>query len=507
MENKKKTPKENVVSFIPTGDYYFKKALTALNRSQFDKAQKYLRRAAELSPEDPMILMQYGVILLEIEDFDGALDALLTAHAFDPAETDIYYFLAETYAHLGRFIEARNYATQYVEQDEQGDYIEESLEIIEFAEQEDWQLFDGNEAADSELYHRQEQARRRMEQGHFEEAVEMLEKLIDEEPDFYAAYNNLSLAYFYMGEAEEAEALLHEVLRRNPGNLHALCNLAVVYYYEKNEDLAAVLKLLKKIKPYVFEHRYKLGATFALVGEHQEAFHWLRSLQRRGFEGDPGFYFWLANAAYHTGQPQTARQAWKQLVQMDSSKEGYEPWAEQSETLNMNALEHVRSFLVEKLDHQLRSERLFGLFLLGKSSHKQEIIAHPKWLQTDELSVTETYVLGYTLGHQFNPSNPSEKAFLSFMEVTELLYGLEDMVSEDNRDLFQLWFMLGDKALSQGYAFRNPRAIAAAAYYLSESARSSTGTKKEAASVFGVSVATLTKYADQLIQFLPYYGE
>ena len=133
-------------------------------------------------------------------------------------------------------------------------------------------------------------------------AIEVLENLIEENPDFWAAFNNLALAYFYIGEVDQAKALLHQVLEENTGNLHALCNLAVVHYYEKNEqELSYLLNLLGKIQPYMLEHRYKLGATFALVGQYEDAYKWLRSLQKRGYEGDPGFYFWLSHSAYFSG--------------------------------------------------------------------------------------------------------------------------------------------------------------------------------------------------------------
>ena len=98
----------------------------------------------------------------------------------------------------------------------------------------------------SEILIIQEKARRMMEQGNFEQAIEVLENLIEENPDFWAAYNNLALAYFYIGEVDQAKALLHKVLEENTGNLHALCNLAVVHYYEKNEqELNHLLNLLE----------------------------------------------------------------------------------------------------------------------------------------------------------------------------------------------------------------------------------------------------------------------
>lgn len=62
-----------------------------------------------------------------------------------------------------------------------------------------------------------------------------------------------------------------------------------------------------KIKPYLVEHRYKLGATFALVGKHEEAFLLFRQLQKAGYDGDAGFYFWYAHSAYFTGHVDIAK--------------------------------------------------------------------------------------------------------------------------------------------------------------------------------------------------------
>ena len=41
---------------------------------------RYLKRATELSPEDPKILMQYGVLVMEEGRFEEAHELLMTAH-------------------------------------------------------------------------------------------------------------------------------------------------------------------------------------------------------------------------------------------------------------------------------------------------------------------------------------------------------------------------------------------------------------------------------------------
>ena len=53
-----------------------------------------------------------------------------------------------------------------------------------------------------------------MESGDFKEAIELLESIITDYPEFWAAYNNLALAYFYIGKTKKANALLHDVLKQ-----------------------------------------------------------------------------------------------------------------------------------------------------------------------------------------------------------------------------------------------------------------------------------------------------
>ena len=506
MENKRKKPtKENIVSFIPTGEYYYQKALQALNREQFDKAHKYLNRAAELSPDDPLILMQLAIVEMEMENYELALDLLQSAHSLDPNESEIIFFLAEVNAHLGLIVDARKYAKKYTEMDVSGVYAEEAMEIIDFTEQEDWPLFE-DDSFDSDVLYIQEKARRMMEHGDFDKAVEVLEKLLEENPEFWAAYNNLALAYFYIGEVDQAKALLHHVLEHNTGNLHAICNLTVVHYYEKNDkELEYLLNMLTKIQPYLIEHRYKLGATFALVGRYEEAFKWLRSLQKKGYEGDPGFYFWLSHSAYFSGHEDIARQTWKLLIKLDPEKEGLEPWSGQKQGEPLLGMEHNREFIIEKLENTYRSERMFGLYLLGKTSHKQEIISHPEWINVESYSTMEKWLLAHSLGHEFKVQDPSERSFMRALEATELIYQKHKPLTSSGSFLFQMWFVLIERAIDKGYTFKNPKALAASADYMFQSSREQGITKKAIAEDYKVTPATLTKYVNELIQFLPLF--
>ncbi|MHA6260742.1 tetratricopeptide repeat protein [Sporosarcina sp. CAU 1771] len=507
MDNKNDTHNKNIISFNPDGEFYYKKAVQSMQKDRFEEAHKYLKRATELKPDDPLILMQYGVLVMEEGRFEDALELLLAAHALDSSEEEIVFYLAEIHAHLGLLRDAKAYAKKYISMDPDGPFADESMEIIDFAEQED-AFYDEDEVRDGEVYFLQEKARRLMEAGDFKAATELLESIISDNPDFWAAYNNLALAYFYIGKTKKARELLDDILKKNKGNLHALCNLAVFYYYEKKEEeLEELLKLLVKIKPYVIEHRYKLGATFALVGKHQEAFNWLRSLQKRGFEGDAGYYFWLAHSAYFSGHQEVAQDAYAKLIEMDPTKAGFEPWNGVEKDIESSSLEQDRDFLLAKIRNSYRSERMFGFYLLGKSGHKQELISHPSYINVEKLSSLEQLFLVSGLDYEFMPETSFDKSFMRALETTELLYKNYRPLDRQATHLFQMWFTLCESALTKSYHFRNPKGLAAAADYMFQSARYTDVTKKAIAKKFEVSVPTLTKYVNELIEFLPHFDK
>ena len=502
LENKRQIKKRsNVVSFVPNGDYYYQKALTALERDQMEKAYKYIKRAAELSPDDGLILMQYGILEMESQNFEHAYELIHTAYHLDPNEPEIVFMLAEVSGCIGMIHDAKKYALMYLDMEPQGMYSVEAKEILDFVEFEK-EVLENLDENDSEKMVGQEKARRLMEKGDFEKAIEVLEELIERFPDAWAAYNNLSLAYFYIGEAEEARALLHHVLRENHGNLHALCNLAVFAYYEKNEEeLSSLLDILAKIQPYEWENRYKLGATLALIGQYEQAYKWLRSMSRRGYEGDAGFYFWLAQSAYFSGHEAAAKQVWAQLIKIDPTKEGFEPWLH--ETGKANSLENSREVIIDKINSRFTSERLFGFFLLKRSAHKQEIIAHPKWIDVANYNEVEKLCLAYALGHEFSQRAKGELSFLRAMEVAELVVAKYGAIRLEAAHVLQLWFALCELAVEANYPFRNVKALAASVDYMFHSAMDEKVTKKQFAENYGVSPATLTKYCDELIDFVP----
>lgn len=323
----KNTNTTKIIPFFQNGQYYFSKGLKSYHRRDLDKAKKYLSKAIQLEPREPIFLCQLAIVLTELGEYQQSNKLLLfIIEEIDCDMSECHYFIANNYAHLGLFSEAKKHALTYMEKEPDGEFSEDNADLLELLQIESDDEIEDMDMED-ELIINQEIARNYLEEGKFEEAIILINHIIDEHPEFWSAYNNLALAYFYLGKTEKAMDILAEVLEKNPGNLHALCNLLVFYYYEHRDDeVKQLTNQLQKIYPMLIEHRYKLGASFSLVGQFDLGYKWLKQLYKQGFSGDGAFYYWLSYSAYFTGRKAFSEQIWKKVIEENPNKAGSEPW-------------------------------------------------------------------------------------------------------------------------------------------------------------------------------------
>ena len=484
----------NVVSFNPTGEFYFTKGIKAFQRRDLYKAKKYMNRAYQLEPDEPMIACQLAVICTELGEYQYSNQLLLNIlQDLDPFMTECHYLLANNFAHMGLFKEAYKHANEYLERDEFGEFSEDAEDLLDLITFETDETEETLEYQD-DLMMRQDEARKLLEAGNFVKAVERLEDMIETYPEFWSAYNNLALAYFYVGKTDEAFETLDRVLEKNPGNLHALCNGMVFYHYQMREDkVREVYELLRNVRPFLDEHLLKLGATFALTGFYEEAYQWLRVLQKKGYEGDGTFYYWLSKSAYQIGKLDAARKAWKKVEILSPDKEGLEPWSELAEDFEMSFEEHPPTIL-KKLESDFPEERLFGLFLTSRSKSLPMIKHHPAYLENQKFQQEE---LLYKKSIEF--ADPT--AFFGG-EVAELLYKRHYPVRLIESGLYLLWFSVYVEGKENGLRFRNAKAWAAAIEYEWHKLRGEKIPQKDIANIYGVSVSTLSKYVNQVANLL-----
>ena len=181
------------------------------------------------------MLSQLAIIYTEMGHYQQSNELLdFILEHIDENMSECHYFKANNYANLGLFQEAYKSATAYAALEENGEFADENddlLDLLDMSDEEDEDFpYDQDD-----LIVKQDQANHLLESGRLDEAIEMLEQMIVEYPEFWSAYNNLALAYFYSGRIHQAKEMLNRVLHENPGNLHALCNQLVFYHYEKKK--------------------------------------------------------------------------------------------------------------------------------------------------------------------------------------------------------------------------------------------------------------------------------
>ena len=123
-----------------------------------------------------------------------------------------------------------------------------------------------------------------------------------------------------------------------------------------------------------------------------------------------------------------------------------------------------------------------------------------------ELSSLERLFLASGLNYEFMPETSFDKSFMRALETTELLYAKYRPLNHEATHLFQMWFTLCESALTQVISnSRILKGLASAADYMFQSARYTGVTKKAIAEKYGISTPTLTKYVNELIEFLPHF--
>jgi tetratricopeptide (TPR) repeat protein len=483
--------KGKILSFLPTGEYYFKEGLKAYHRRNYTKSRKYLERAFQLEPGEPMIACQLAIILTELGEYEESNRLLhIILEELDEEMTECHYLLANNYAHLGFFKDAYQHANLYLELDPDGDFSEDTEDLLELLSLESDELEEELYEQD-DLIMKQEQARELLESGYFEKAIELLHYVIKEYPEYWSAYNNLALAHFYLGEVEKAEDILKDVLERNPGNLHALCNqLVFAHYQRETEKVKSLLEGLQKIQPLLSEQQFKLGATFALVGEYVFAYGWLKKLYKHGFDGDAPFYYWLSYAAYYTDHENFARNIWKKVLELNPEKEGFEPWND--EKGSSQAFEKRSSSAILKLESEHLEERLFALFLISLSPKKGSLLASVK---TDHLTVPEKHYLSY-----LNHGDQSSAA--DAHEIANHLYRHYKPIGQVEAGLYLLWFSIFNELAEQKVTLKNQKAWAAATDYVWNKLRSEKVSQQEVADRYGLSSATVGKYVKMVNEYI-----
>jgi tetratricopeptide (TPR) repeat protein len=300
--------------------FFFERAIRSLDRHDYDKAVKYFRLAIEKEPDNSDNYCNLASILSELGRYEESNQLLETVmDQVDPHLYECLFYMANNAANLGDFQMAEDYLLEYLSYEPEGEYTEEAEDLLYMVALELGRPPREPIPAKLPAYlEKHDQARNHLEEGRFLQAITLLEELIEQEPHFLAARNNLSLAYYYTGRLTEAMRCIEQVLEVDPSNLHTLCNLAVLSHHMNEKKKSQLLiQTLRKLVPFQYDHAYKLATTMGILGEHEVAYKLFCCLLKTGEFPNASLYHYAAVAAYNTGRIRQALKYWKQATLMD----------------------------------------------------------------------------------------------------------------------------------------------------------------------------------------------
>ncbi|NSL53174.1 tetratricopeptide repeat protein [Calidifontibacillus erzurumensis] len=492
----KKNQYGEIVEFVRDGEHFFNKGLKYYRQRDLNKAKKYLHRAIHFNPKKAEYLCQLAIVLSELEEYKKANALLLdVVEKLDPNMYECYSFLANNYAHLGLFQEAKKYANMYLTLAPDGEFYEDTEELLDLLSIEMNELDIHSE--EDELIIRQETARELLEQGKLEEASDMLQKIVKEYPEFWSAYNNLSLAQFYLGNVQKAVKITQDVLKRSKGNLHALCNLAVFYYYlGREKDVADLVEQLKAVHPIDMDHRSKLGVTFALLGQYESAYTWLRWLYKHGYEGDGAFYYWLSISAFYTNHENFAKEIWQKVVKLNPDKQGTEPWSKNYNYIGQHELKMYEAIIYTFKSDMCIEKKLLLLLLLMKTGNMTALEEINEYLQNEDENPILKEFAKLMLCKLTNEKAPVSERVIDAGHVIDTISEFSTWPEVLEQKFYLFWFRVMVGAFDEPISFKNHHAWAAVIEFGCLLAEGHKVTKKQLADKYGISTSTFDKYID-----------
>lgn len=314
--------KAQIIPFIQNGDYFYHKGIIAYRKKEFHKAVLFLEKAIELNKDNASFHCQLAAILAEDGKYEKSNEILKAIIAsLDKDMNECYFFMANNYAHLGLFDKAEEMANYYITRCPEGEFYQDTctlLELLQFEKDDDeWEGFGEEEM----LIIRHDKACTFLENCQYDLAINEFNEIIKENPTFWAAYNHLAEAYFLLGDTKKAIELLYDVLQQDKDNLMALCYLASFYHQlNRQDEVAELIKGLKKVWPLDLDHRFTLATTLCQLGAYEESYQHFNYLQKYYDDKGSDFYRCFGIVAYRCGSFHKGMHYWRKAARLGDKK-------------------------------------------------------------------------------------------------------------------------------------------------------------------------------------------
>lgn len=157
--------------------------------------------------------------------------------------------------------------------------------------------------------------------GHYGEARQLAEQMVDRLPHITVPWNDISLAYAFEGQLDQAIEVAEQVLVRFPDNVSALSNLTqFLVRAGRREEAQNVSERLLVLSPVDGSECFKQIEALTYLGDDAAVTELYERLEAAGFPSNAPLvmiYHLAAVAFARLGNLRRAKQLWKSALKLD----------------------------------------------------------------------------------------------------------------------------------------------------------------------------------------------
>lgn len=258
-----------VLTFEKNSTFYYNRYEKAFDKGDMIQALVSIRSAIEKEPDNAEFRFNLAEILTEMELFEEAnyeLIKLLTDGK--TLEGNVIFAIGANLFNLGDYEKAQETFQNYLNQYPSGAYIADAAQTCEIISEILAETPPIKDAALEVANH----GKQLLDSGEFTQAIQVMEPLAKKNPRASFLQNNLSLAYFCVGDTDKAISLSKRMLEYQPKNIHTICNLAIFHSTFDKDEAIRYCELLNDITTDEPADLSKMLLTFCEVGLHERAY-------------------------------------------------------------------------------------------------------------------------------------------------------------------------------------------------------------------------------------------
>ncbi len=310
-------------------DGYALRALSYINRKQFDEAEKDVRKAIEVAPNSAYGYAQLGNLKFSQKQYGDAAKAYQQALVLNPNSTDAFRGMINTYMAQSMVDKAVAFANAQIAKSPDNSSFYDLLGSVLFHSKKD---FGGAQSAFEKSVgldkHNAAAALKLCQvlasEGQMDQAISTAEQALKDNPREPTLYLLLGDLYESKSEWKKAEDAYQSALGINPQDLIASNDLArAILHAGGNLDVALSLaQTARKGLPESPGVADTLGWIYYQKGAYQSAISLLQealALQQKNnkMPDSPGIHYHLGMAYAKNGQPSLARQQFERVLKIN----------------------------------------------------------------------------------------------------------------------------------------------------------------------------------------------